>query len=168
MNYINYINYISFIIMVTSNHFLKSKVKNSQPWQNLGRTSRGFCDVDLQFIVVILHLSMFFIHIFFSTSSLNLLWIIIARFLDPFCTFSPAHRRVIHGNFIFRPFHYLLIVSAMILSGHCFTHWHFFYLTLLSDIFGTFPTFWHNLFLLWFYWQPAITFLKVAVLHTDP
>ena len=111
---------------------------------------------------------MFFIHIFFSTSSLNLLWIIIARFLDPFCTFSQAHCRVIHGNFIFWPFHYLLIVSAMILSGHCFLPTGIFYLTLLSDIFGTFPTFWHNLLLLWFYWQPAVTFLKVAVLHTDP
>ena len=122
--------------MVTSNHFLKSKVKNSQPWQNLGRTSRGFCDVDLQFIVVILHLSMFFIHIFILTSSLNLLWIIIARFLDPFCTFSPAHGRVIHGTFVFRAFHYLLTASATILSGHCFTHWHFL-------PYAPFQHFWH-------------------------
>ena len=43
---------------------------------------------------------MFFIHIFFSTSSLTLPWTI-ARFLDPFCTFSPAHRRVICDTFIF-------------------------------------------------------------------
>ena len=50
--------------------------------------------------VVVLHLSMFFIHIFFSTSSLTLPWTI-ARFLDPFCTFSPAHRRVICDTFIF-------------------------------------------------------------------
>ena len=100
MNYINYINYISFIIMVTSNHFLKSKFKNYQRWHLLGRTSGGFCDVDLHFVVVILHLSMFFIHIFFSTSSLTLPWTI-ARFLDPFCTFSPAHRRVICDTFIF-------------------------------------------------------------------
>ena len=41
-----------------------------------------------------------FIHIFFSTSSLTLPWTI-ARFLDPFCTFSPAHRRVICDTFIF-------------------------------------------------------------------
>ena len=100
MNYINYINYISFIIMVTSNHFLKSKFKNYQRWHLLGRTSGGFCDVDLHFVVVIIHLLMFFIHIFFSTSSLTLPWTI-ARFLDPFCTFSPAHRRVIRNTFIF-------------------------------------------------------------------
>ena len=36
----------------------------------------------------------------FSTSSLTLPWTI-ARFLHPFCTFSPAHRRVIRDTFIF-------------------------------------------------------------------
>ena len=36
----------------------------------------------------------------FLTSSLTLLWTI-ARFLHPFCTFSPAHRRVICDTFIF-------------------------------------------------------------------
>ena len=79
---------------------MKSKVKNSQRWYLLGRSSRGFCDNDLHFIVVTLHLSLFFIHIFFSTSSLTLPWTI-ARFLDPFCTFSPAHRRMIRDTFIF-------------------------------------------------------------------
>ena len=89
---------------------------------------------DLHFVVVH-HLSFFFIHIFFSTSSLTLPWTI-ARFLDPFCTFSPAHRRVIRDTFIFRPFHYLLTASAMVLSGH-FLPTGVFYLTLLPDIFGT-------------------------------
>ena len=117
----------------------------------LGRTSGGFCDVDLHFVVVvILHLSMFFIHIFFLTSSLTLPWTI-ARFLDPFCTFSPAHRRVIRDTFIFRPFHYLLTASAMVLSGH-FLPTGVFYLMLLPDIFDTFPTFWHNLLLSRFHW----------------
>ena len=108
----------------------------------------------------------FFIHIFFSTSSLTLPWTI-ARFLDPFCTFSPAHSRAIRNTFIFRPFHYLLIASATVLSGH-FLPTGFFYLTLLPNIFGTFPTFWHNLLLSRFHWEPAVTFLKVAGLHTDP
>ena len=129
MNYINYINYISFIIMITSNHFLKPKVKNSQQWYLLGRTSGGFYDFDLQFVVVILHLLMFFFHIFFSTSSLTLPWTI-TRFLDPFCTFSPAHCRVIRITFIFRPLHYLLTASATVLSGH-FLPTGVFYLTLL-------------------------------------
>ena len=67
-------------------------------WENL---QWGFCDVASHlYFVVVLHLSFFFIHIFFSTSSLTLPWTI-ARFLDPFCTFSPAHRRVICDTFIF-------------------------------------------------------------------
>ena len=110
---------------------------------------------------------MFFIHIFFSTSSLTLLRIIITWFLDPFCTFSPAHHKVICDTFIFQPFHYLLTVSTTVLSGHCLPTG-IFNLTLLSDIFSTFPTFWHNLLLSRFYWEPAVTFLKVAGLHTDP
>ena len=43
---------------------------------------------------------MFFIHIFFLTSSLTLPWTI-ARFFDPFCTFSPVHHKVIRNTFIF-------------------------------------------------------------------
>ena len=54
---------------------------------------------DLHFVVVVLRLSMFFIHIYFSTSSLTLPWTI-AGFLYPFCTFNPAHRRVICDTFI--------------------------------------------------------------------
>ena len=53
--------------------------------------------------VAVLHLSMFFIHIFFSTSYLTVPWTI-ARFLYPFCTFSPVHRRVIRDTFIFNYF----------------------------------------------------------------
>ena len=53
--------------------------------------------------VVVLHLSMFFIHIYFSTSALALPWAI-AGFLHPFYTFSPAHCRVIRDTFIFNHF----------------------------------------------------------------
>ena len=133
----------------------------------LGRTSGGFCDVGYHFyFVVALHLSFFFIHIFFSASSLTLPWTI-ARFLDPFYTFSPAHRRVIRGTFIFQTFRYLLTASAKVLSGH-FLPTGLFYLTLLLDIFGTSQHFWHNLLLSKFHWELAVTFLKVAGLHTDP
>ena len=110
-------------------------------------------------IFIVLHLSFFFIHICFSTSSLTLLWTI-ARFLDPFYTFSPAHCRVICNTFIFQPFRYLLTATATVLSGH-FLPTGVFYLTLH-------PTFWHNLLLSRFHWEPAFTFLKVAGLHTDP
>ena len=126
-------NYLHKSQTIINNHKI---IKNSQRWYLLGRTSGGFCDVDLHFVVVvILHLSMFFIHIFFLTSSLTLPWTI-ARFLDPFCTFSPAHRRVIRDTFIFQPFRYLLTASATVLSGH-FLPTGVFYLTLLPDIFGT-------------------------------
>ena len=131
----------------------------------LRRTFGGFCDVDLHFVVVvILYLSMFFIHIFFSTSSLTLPWTI-ARFLDPFCSFIPAHCRVIRDTFIFQPFRYLLTASATVLRGR-FLITGIFYLMLLPNIFGTFPTFWHNLLLSGFHWELAVTFLKVAGLHT--
>ena len=93
----------------------------------------GFCDVDLYFVVVaVLHLPFFFIRIFFSTSSLTLPWTI-TRFLDPFCTFSPAHRRVFRHTFIFQPFRYLLTASATVLSGH-FLPTGVFCLTLLPHI----------------------------------
>ena len=91
-------------------------------------------------LIFILLLLLFFICrfsslVFFSTSSLTLPRTI-ARFLDPFCIFSPAHRRVICDTFIFQPFRYLLTASAMVLSGH-FLPTGVFYLTLLPDIFGT-------------------------------
>ena len=48
--------------------------------------------------------------------------------------------------------------SATVLSGHF----------LPTGVFYSFPTFWHNLLLSRFRWEPAVTFLKVAGLHTDP
>ena len=57
--------------------------------------------------------------------------------------------------------------SATVLGGH-FLPTGVFYLTLIPDIFDTFSTFWHNLLLSRFHWEPAVTFLKVAGLHTDP
>ena len=82
----------------------------------------------------------------FSTSSLTLPWTI-ARFLHPFCTFSPAHRRVIRDTFIFQPFRYLLAASATTLSGH-FLPTGVFYLTLLHRHF--------NLRLSRLPWEPAV------------
>ena len=50
------------------------------------------------FVTVFLLHERFFIHCF-STSCLTLPWVI-ARFLHPFYTFSPAHRKVIRDTFI--------------------------------------------------------------------
>ena len=78
------------------------KVKNSRrcyfAWEN-PRGSFCCCCNFISFLIFILLL--FFIHIYFSTSSLTLPWTI-ARFLHPFYTFSPAHRRVIRDTFIFK------------------------------------------------------------------
>ena len=143
MNYINYINYISFIIMVTSNQ----KSKTPSDGTCLGEPLGGFCDVGF---VAALHLSFFFIHIFFSTSSLTLPWTI-AMFLDSFCTFSPAHCRVIRDTFIF---------NHSILSGH-FLPTGVFYFTLLPDILAQ-PAFIKASL------GPGSYSLKFPGLHTDP
>ena len=71
----------------------------------------------------------------FSTSSLTLPWTI-ARFLHPFCTFSPAHRRVIRGTFIF--YHSVIFLpQALRFWVDNFLPTGVFYLMLLPDIFGT-------------------------------
>ena len=114
---------------------LNQKSKTPSDVTLLGRTSGK--------VFVLLsssHLSMLFILLLFF----SLLFDIIPHppvdyrrgFYTPFYTFSPAHRRVIRDTFIFRPFHYLLTASAMVLSGH-FLPTGVFYLTLLPDIFGT-------------------------------
>ena len=53
----------------------------------------------LHFVVVV-HLSMFFIHICFSISYLTLP-LAIAGFLQPFYSFTPAHHIVIRDTLIF-------------------------------------------------------------------
>ena len=112
--------------------------KNSQrwyfAWENL---QWGFCDVGCNlYFVAVFHLLMFFIHIFFSTSSLTLPWTI-ARFLDPFCTFSPAHRRVIRDTFFFN--HSVIFLSRVLRFWvGIFYPQAFFTLRSFTDIFGTF------------------------------
>ena len=75
----------------------------------------------------------FFIHIFFSTSSLTLPWTV-ARFLDPFCTFSPAMAErfatlsFFNHSVIFLPRVLRFWVGIFSPKGA-------FYLTLLPDIF---------------------------------
>ena len=95
----------------------------------------------------------------FSTSSLTLPWTI-ARFLHPFCTFSPAHRRVIRDTFIFNHSDIFLPRALRFWVGISYTQGFF---TLRS-----FPT---------FLAQPAFikaslgassSSLKFAGLHTDP
>ena len=84
----------------------------------------------------------------------------------PILYFQPSPSQSDSRHFHFQPFRYLLTASATVLSGH-FLPTGVFYLTLLPDIFGTFPTFWHNLLLSRFHWEPPSTFLKVPGLHTD-
>ena len=130
-------NYLHKSQTIINNHKI---IKNCQWWYLLGRTSGGFCDVDLHFVVVvvILHLLMFFIHSFFSTSSLTLPWTI-ARFLDRFCTFNPAHHIVICNTFIFQPFRYLLSRALQFWVRIFYSQAFFTFFTLLahSQHFGT-------------------------------
>ena len=164
------------IIIITNNYLHKSQtiinnhkiIKNSQRWYLLGRTSGGFCDVDLHFVVVvILHLSMFFIHIFFLTSSL----VDYCQVFGPVLDFQPSPLQSDLWHFHF---------SAIPLSSYrehygfewaFFTHRRFLpyapsqHFCHVPNIFGKLPTFWHNLLLSRFHWEPAVTFLKVAGLH---
>ena len=138
----NYINYISFIVMIASNHFLKSKVKNSKRWYLLGRTSRGFYDVDLHFIVVILHLSSF----------VDVFHFVVASSFD-FQATLPCHRHSTLASQACEDLHQLWSLPQLLLQRALrfwvgiFLPTGVFYLTLLPNIFGTFPTFWHNLLL---------------------
>ena len=109
--------------------------------------------------ILLLYLSMFFIIIFFSTSSLTLPWTI-ARFLDPFCTFSPAHRRVICDTFIFN--------HSVIFLPRALRFWVGIFYPQAFFTLRSFPT---------FLAQPAFIkaslgagsySLKFAGLHTDP
>ena len=54
---------------------------NSQRWYLLGRTSRAFCNVDLHFVVIILHLSSF----------VNVFNFVVVSSFD-FQAFLPCHR----------------------------------------------------------------------------
>ena len=145
--------------------FLKLPAENLQyfPWDNL---QWDFCCIFILFLTFILLLMFFisfliftllyrpllmffilllFIHIFFSTSSLTLLWTIAGGFYIPFYTFSPAHQKVIRDTFIFRPFH--LAASATVFSGH-FLPTGASYLMLLHRHF--------NLRLSRIHWEPAV------------
>ena len=131
-------------------------------WENL----RRFLFILLLLFIYLLHLSMFFI-------LLVLYLYLISRL--------PCHRHSTLASQTHEGLHQLWALprllsiafsfsstaSATALSEH-FLHTGAFYLTLLPNIFGTFPTFWHSLVLSRSHWGPAATFLKVAELHTDP
>ena len=140
-------------------------------WENL----RRFLFILLLLLFFIyLHLSMFFhfvgvVSLFDSQVTLLCHW---------HSTLASQTREGLHQLWalpwlLLIAFSFSSTASAPVLSGH-FLPTGVFYLTLLSNIlahiwhFGTFLTFWHNLLLSRFHWEPAVTFLKVAWLHTDP
>ena len=128
----------------------------------LGRTSGGFCDVDLHFIVVVvllLHLLFFFIRIFFSTSSLTLS-VDYRQVFRTILYFQPSPSQSDSRHFHF--FNYSIIFLLRVLGFWVGIFYPQAFFTLHS-----FLTFWHNLLLSRFHWEPAATFLKVAGLHTD-
>ena len=122
-----------------------------------------FISSDLHFavvlhFVVVFHLAMFFIHIFFSTSSLTLPRTIVG-FLHPFYTFSPAHRRVIRDTFIFNH-SIIFLLRALRPWVRIFLPTGVSYLALLHRHF--------NLRLSRLPWEPAAPPFNFVGLHTDP
>ena len=110
----------------------------------MGKPLKGFSDVGF---AVALRLSIFFIYIFFLTSSLTLPWTI-TRFLDPFCTSSRAHRRVIRDTFIFN--------HSVIFLPRALRFWVGIFYPQAFFTLRSFPTFLHNLLLSRLPWEPAV------------
>ena len=143
--------------------FLNQKVKNSQRWYFAWENLRGgFCCIfilflifilllylhfifvssfhfifDLHFVVVVLRLPMFFNHICFSTSSLNLLFDIIPhrsvdyrRVFTPILYFQSSPSQSGSRHFHFQLFRDLFTANATVLSGR-FLPAGVFYLSLL-------------------------------------
>ena len=126
-------------------------------WENL---QWGFCNVGCHlYFVAVLHLSFFFIHIFFSTSSLTLPWTL-ARFLHPFCTFSPAHRRVIRDTFIFN--------HSVIFLPRALRFWAGIFYPQAFFTLRSFPTFLAKPAFIKASLGAGSYSLKFAGLHTDP
>ena len=121
-------------------------------WENLQKVFVMLVVISFLYLhfTVVLHLSMFFIYIFFSTSSLTLLWTI-ARFLHPSCTFSPAHRRGICDTFIFNN---SVIFLPWVLRFWVGIFYPQVFFTLCS--FFTLWHFWNNLLLSRLLWEPAV------------
>ena len=86
--------------------------------------------------------------------------------LHQFCTFNPAHRRVIRDTFIFN--HSVIFLPRALRFWVGIFYPQAFFTLRSFPTFLAFPTFWHNLLLSRFHWELAVTFLKVAGLHTDP
>ena len=130
-------------------------------WENFQR----FLFVFVQFVVVaVVHLSSF-VNAFHFVSSFD------------FQATLPCHRHSTLVSHTREGLHqlwdppqllliafFLSITSSMVLSRR-FLPTGVFYLKLLPNIFGKFPTFWHSLLLSRFWLEPAVTFLKVV---TDP
>ena len=122
-----------------------------------------FCDVDLHFVVVILHLSSFVdVFHFVVVSSFDF------QATLPFhhhSTLASQTREAstsseLYPDYFWLPFLFHLPRALWFWVGIFYPQVFF---TLRS-----FPTFWHNLLLSRFHWEPAVTFLKFAELHTDP
>ena len=118
--------------------FLKSKVKNSQRWHLLGRTSRRFFLLFLLFIfaVVYLHLSMFFILLLYLHLFSRLPLPCHRHFLLVSQAREGLHQLLALPQLLFSAFSFSSTASATVLRGHFLTTG-VFYLTLLADIFGT-------------------------------
>ena len=136
-------------------------------WENLWR----FLFVFVHFVVLILHLSSF-VDVFHFAGVVSSFDFQASLPCDRHSILAFQTRESLHQLWALPrllpiAFSFSSTASATVLRGH-FLPTGIFYLTLLPNIFGTFPTFWHNLLLSRFYRERAVTFLKVVGLHTDP
>ena len=137
-------------------------------WENLQRFLFIFVH---SVVIVVLHLSSF-VDVFHFVGAVSLFDFQATLLCHRHSTLASQTRKGLHQlwalpRLLLIAFSFSSTASATVLSGH-FLPTGVFYLMLLPNIFGTFPTFWHNLLLSKFHWEPAVTFLKVAGLHTDP
>ena len=131
---------------------LELKAKNSQRWYLLGRTSWRF----LWYWFCCCFLFVVFLHSHFLFDIILTLPWTIARFLGPFCTSAQ----------LIAEWFTTLSFSTIPLS--CYRERYGFECAQVFFTLRSLPKFWHNLLLSRFHWEPALTFLKVAELHTDP
>ena len=141
-------------------------------WENLWRLL--FILLLFLFLFIYLHLSMFFILLVFYLHLISRLLCHVTGtppwLLRPVKVSTNSELYLDYFRLLFL-FHLPRVLRFWvgIFYPQAFFTLHFFPTFLAhSWHFGTSSTFWHNLFLSMFHWEPAAAFLKVAGLHTDP
>ena len=166
------------MIIIINNYLHKSQItKNSQRWYLLERNARVFYSflfiLLLLLFFIYLHLSMFLILLVLYLYLISRLlchvtstppWLLRPVKVSTSSELYPDYFRLLflfHLPRALRFWVHIFYPQAFFTLRSSQHFWH------IPNIFDTFPTFWHNLLLPRFCWESAVTFLKVAWLHTD-